>query len=86
MQVLIYPDEKQGNIPINSDKFLIIGGKCRQSTNRLDSMLIYDTTNNTLQEISNRLTSPRSGFGVVIYQEMLYVVGGSDNKSILSTL
>jgi hypothetical protein len=85
-QVLVYSDQKQDYISVDSDEFLIIGGICKQSTTRLDSMLIYDTTNNTLRELGSWFTSPKCRFGAVIYQEMIYIDGGSDNKSIVSTL
>ncbi|EAS03065.2 kelch motif protein (macronuclear) [Tetrahymena thermophila SB210] len=81
-------------MPINRSKFcsallmngniLMIGGK--QDNQRTASIDEYNPRFKTFLKASLQLTSPRSGFGVVYKNDMIYVVGGNDGYGILDTM
>ncbi|KAL4445683.1 hypothetical protein ABPG74_006234 [Tetrahymena malaccensis] len=81
-------------MPTNRSKFcsallmngniLMIGGK--QDSQRTASIDEYNPRFKTFLKSSLQLTSPRSGFGVVYKNDMIYVVGGNDGYGILDTM
>ncbi len=73
-------------LPIpNSSSVMIIGGIRKDNAQRTDSIAIYDSKQRTLNESSCKLSAPKCNFGATIHKDKLFLVGGSDSKSILNT-
>ena len=84
LQVVVWPDDRQGTLNAISDKLLIIGGRDNSPRKTLDSAVLFDTTQSTSYEANLKLSAPRSSFGAVTHNGLLYILGGNDTKTTLS--
>lgn len=74
-------------IPYKS-KALILGGKrvIEKYEQIEDSILSFDTCEESIRSVNNKLKSPRVLFGAVYSNSKLYVAGGFNGKDTLNTL
>ena len=66
------------------EKIIVPGGRI-SSNKATDIMEVFDPRNNTWEKSSN-LPTPRSAYGLVSFEGMLYLFGGTDGKNYVNTV
>ena len=77
--VMSVPRTKFCAVQLSKDRFLVVGGKQADGT-RIDHCELFERDKGFRKEKGIVLTKGRSGFGCVVHDGAVYVIGGNDGR------